>query len=84
MFSVCLPTVIFMTYMVHKLKAVQDARKVKEEKENRQRKKVEMELAAEEAWLKEAKRGYTLNLILLNISLNTLRCAYLHPASSCN
>lgn len=59
MFSVCLPTVIFMTYMVHKLKAVQDARKVKEEKETRQRKKAEMELAAEEAWLKEAKPGYT-------------------------
>ena len=73
-----------MTYMVHKLKAVQDARKVKEEKETRQRKKAEMELAAEEAWLKEAKCGYTLNLILLNISLNTLGCAYLHPTSSCN
>ena len=57
MFSVCLPTVIFMTYMVHKLKAVEDARKVKDEKEARQRKKAEMELAAEEAWLKEAKRG---------------------------
>merc|ERR1712193_191074 len=57
MFSVCLPTVMFMTYMVHKLKAVEDARQVKEEKEKRQRKKAEMELAAEEAWLNEAKNG---------------------------
>ena len=32
MFSVCLPTVCFMTYMVHKIKAVEDARKIKEKK----------------------------------------------------
>ena len=57
MFAVCLPTVIFMTYMVHKLKAVEDARKVKDEKETRQRKKAEMELNAEEAWLKQARQG---------------------------
>ena len=29
MFAVCLPTVIFMTYMVHKLSAVEDARAIK-------------------------------------------------------
>ena len=32
MFSVCLPTVCFMTYMVHKIGAVEDARKIKEKK----------------------------------------------------
>jgi len=54
MFSVCLPTVIFMTYMVHKLKAVEDARNVKEKKEKRKRQKVEQEMKHEEAWLREA------------------------------
>ena len=32
MFAVCLPTVCFMTYMVHKIGAVEDARKIKEKK----------------------------------------------------
>ena len=71
MFAVCLPTVIFMTYMVHKLKAVEDARKVKDEKETRQRKKAEMELAAEEAWLNEAKQGTLGRLSSITCSIRT-------------
>lgn len=71
MFAVCLPTVIFMTYMVHKLKAVEDARKVKDEKETRQRKKAEMELAAEEAWLNEAKQGTLGRLLSITCSIRT-------------
>lgn len=55
MFAVCLPTVIFMTYMVHKLKAVEDARAIKEKKEIKMKNKKRMELTAEEEWLRGAK-----------------------------
>ena len=53
MFAVCLPTVIFMTYMVHKLKAVEDARAIKEKKEIKMKNKKRMELTAEEEWLRK-------------------------------
>ena len=53
MFAVCLPTVIFMTYMVHKLKAVEDAKAIKDKKEKKLKEKKRMELTAEEEWLRK-------------------------------
>lgn len=58
MFSVCLPTVCFMTYMVAKIKAVEDAVKVKKNKEKKQQKKQKMEFEAEQAWLEEVKKEF--------------------------
>jgi len=55
MFSVCLPTVCFMTYMVHKIKAVEDARKIKEKKESQKKRKEELRIQSEREWLQEVK-----------------------------
>jgi len=56
MFSVCLPTVCFMTYMVHKIKAVEDARKIKEKKESQIKKKEELRIKSEKEWLQDVQK----------------------------
>jgi len=55
MFSVCLPTVCFMTYMVHKIGAVEDARKIKEKKEAQLKRKEQLRIQSEREWLEEVQ-----------------------------
>ena len=53
--SVCLPTVIYMTYVVHKTKEIKDARARKEEVEGNARDKRKIELAFEKKFIKACK-----------------------------
>ena len=57
-FSVCLPTVIYMTYVVHKQKAIEDAKKVKDEIETKNRKKRQLELDYEKKCLEAMKNAF--------------------------
>lgn len=57
-FSVCLPTVIYMTYVVHKKKAVEDAKKVKDEIESKNRQKRKLELEYERKCLEAMKNAF--------------------------
>ena len=53
--SVCLPTVIYMTYVVHKTKEIKDARARKEEVEGKAREKRKIELTFEKKFIKACK-----------------------------
>jgi len=57
-FSVCLPTVIYMTYVVHKKKAIEDAKQVKDEIEKKNREKRKEELAYEKKYLEKMKEEF--------------------------
>lgn len=57
-FSVCLPTVIYMTYVVHKKKAIEDAKKVKDEIEKKNREKRKEELKYEKKYLEQMKEEF--------------------------
>ena len=56
-FSVCLPTVIYMTYVVHKKKAVEDARSVKDTIEAKQRTKRKIQLDYDKKCLEAVKNA---------------------------
>jgi len=58
-FSVCLPTVIYMTYVVHKKKAIEDAKQVKDEIEKKNREKRKEELAYEKKYLEKMKEEFS-------------------------
>jgi len=57
-FSVCIPTVVYMTYVVHKKKAVEDAKKVKDEIEDKNRQKRQLELDYERRCLEAMKNAF--------------------------
>jgi len=54
-FTVCLPTVIYMTYVVHKTKEIKDARARREEVEGKAREKRKIELTFEKKFIQACK-----------------------------